>query len=344
MLKLKDIRHKFQDKSWIMISNIKSFFLSKAIKKCLKNIANASKAIYFNSICKVIVLLFAKKNIEKKKYKVSLCLIYKDEAPFLKEWIDYHKMIGVDHFYLYNNNSSDNHREVIQTYIEESIVTLIDWPYPTAQMAAYKNCYKNYRNESNWICFLDADEFICLKKDNNIAEWLNKYTKFPSVTVYWKMFGTGGLLKHDFNKLVIEQYNVCWDHFNIHGKCFANTRYDIANFDKWFMHHSTYMYFKVGILKLKLPPINQFKYFCTLDTMWGHGKSKDLKSTIQINHYFTKAWDIYSAKRYKTDVFFEENPKLDYSYFYKYEMKNTNVDYTIYRFIMKLKISRGDLT
>ncbi|WP_369598480.1 glycosyltransferase family 2 protein, partial [uncultured Muribaculum sp.] len=41
------------------------------------------------------------------RHKVSLCLIFKDEEPYLKEWIDYHILIGVDHFYLYNNNSSD---------------------------------------------------------------------------------------------------------------------------------------------------------------------------------------------------------------------------------------------
>jgi len=313
------------------------------IKKYLKNLINALLAIYYNSICKMLVLLFAKKNLEKKRYKVSLCLIFKDEAPFLEEWIDYHILIGVDHFYLYNNNSTDSYREVIQPYIEDGIVTLIDWPYDAAQMAAYKNCYENYRSESNWISFLDADEFICLKENQDIAEWLEKYSIFPSVTVYWKIFGTGGLIKHNFNRLVIEQYNVCWDHFNVHGKCFVNTHYDIANFDTWFMHHSTYMYFKIGPLKLKLPPVNQFKYFCTLDTMWGHGKNKNSKSTIQINHYFTKAWDIYNAKRNKTDVYFKKNPKLDYSCFYKYEMKCTSMDYDICRFIIKLKIIMGHI-
>jgi hypothetical protein len=313
------------------------------IKKSLNRLTIFTLAIYYNSIAKLLVILFAKRKLEKRKYVVSLCLIFKDEAPFLKEWIDFHKMIGVDHFYFYNNNSTDNFLEIIQPYLNQNDITLIDWPYQQAQHKAYKHCYDTYRKDSNWISFLDADEFICLKNEENIADWLSKYSKYPSVTAYWKMFGTGGLLKHDYNKLVIEQYHVSWDHFNVHGKCFVNTKYDIANFDKWFVHHSTYMYFKIRFVQIVLPPVNQFKYFCTLDTLWGHGKNKDSKSTIQINHYFTKAWDVYSAKRNKSDVFFKENPKLDYSYFYKYEMKNTSVDYTIYRFIIKLKISRGEI-
>ncbi len=316
----------------------------KSFKQFVKTkLISFFQMLFYNSIVKGWIIAFGKKDKRKLKYKVSLCLIFKDEAPFLKEWIDYHKMIGVNHFYLYNNNSIDNYKEIVQPYIDNGIVTLIDWPYQQAQHKAYKHCFENYRNDNNWISFLDADEFFCLKEGNDITEWLDKYRKFPSITVCWKMFGTGGLIEHDYDKLVIEQYNVCWEHFNVHGKCFVNTRYDIANFDTWFVHHSTYMLFKLFFLKIKLPPINQFKYFCPLDTMWGHGKKKDSESEVQINHYFTKAWDIYSAKRNKTDVYFEKNPKLDYSYFYKYEMKCTSVDYIISRFIIKLKISRGEI-
>ena len=61
------------------------------------------------------------------KYKASLCLIFKDEAPYLKEWLEYHLLIGIDHFYLYNNNSSDNYLEVLGPYIEDGTVTLINY-------------------------------------------------------------------------------------------------------------------------------------------------------------------------------------------------------------------------
>lgn len=317
--------------------------LKQKIRKCLNYMIDVLQAIYYNSICKVLVLLFAKKNIEKKKYKVSLCLIFKDEALFLKEWIDYHKMIGVDHFYLYNNNSTDSYREVIQPYIEDGIVTLIDWPYLQAQIAAYKNCYENYRSESNWISFLDADEFICPKYKDNIVDWLTDYSKFPSIVVHWRVFGTGGMLQHDFSRLVIEQYHVCWDRFYQYGKCFVNTEYNIANFDTWYMHHLTYMYFKMGMLKIKLPPIDQFRRFCIVDRLENGIPDELNRSTIQINHYFTKSWSVYSAKRNKTDVYFKSNPKEKHSHFEKFEMKCTSCDYMIYRFLIRLKIIRGEI-
>ena len=42
------------------------------------------------------------------KYKVSICAIFKNEAKYLREWIEFHKIVGVEHFYLYNNFSTDD--------------------------------------------------------------------------------------------------------------------------------------------------------------------------------------------------------------------------------------------
>ena len=40
---------------------------------------------------------------QQKKYTVAVCAIFKNESVFLKEWLEYHLLIGVEHFYLYNN-------------------------------------------------------------------------------------------------------------------------------------------------------------------------------------------------------------------------------------------------
>lgn len=274
------------------------------------------------------------------KYRLSLCLIFKNEAPFLKEWLEYHSMLGVEHFYMYNNNSTDNFREIIQPYIEKGIITLIEWPYEQSQFKAYKDCYDRFRFETNWLSFLDADEFICLKYQNNIVNWLSKFDKYPAVNIHWLMFGTGGVVEHDYSSNVIEQYFASWDCLNKHGKCIINTRYDIANFHTWYVHHHTYMYYKICGIRMVIPAVNQFGYICTIDKIWGGGKDKLKSSTIQINHYFTKSWSIYSTKMKKTDVLFENNPKADYGYFYRYEDKCIARNFTIQRFFVKMKIEQ----
>ena len=314
------------------------------IRKIVKLTTDLNRALYYNFLCKTLVLLFSKRKKVQKKYQVSLCLIFKDEAPFLKEWLDYHLIIGVDHFYLYNNNSTDNFEEVIKPYIERDEVTLIDWPYQQAQLKAYKHCYEMYRHDSNWISFLDADEFICLKYKDNIADWLTDYERFPSISVSWLVFGTGGRVQHNSNKLLIEQYIVSWDRFYKYGKCFINTYYDIANFESSHLHHLTYTYLKIGMLRIKLPPINQFYKFYWIENLENSSAQQLNNSTIQINHYFTKAWDVYSAKRKKTDVFYTKNPKENLSLFEKFEMNCITSNFQIFRFIIKLKIFTKEIS
>src|SRR5262245_23964419 len=67
------------------------------------------------------------------KYQLTICAIFKNEKKYLKEWIEYHRLIGVDHFYLYNNNSSDHPLELLLPYIKTGIVTVIAWPDALAQ-------------------------------------------------------------------------------------------------------------------------------------------------------------------------------------------------------------------
>ena len=82
------------------------------------NIVSFLQTLFYNSVCKGWIELFGKHDKRTMKYSVSLCLIFKNEAPFLKEWLDYHLTVGVDHFYLYNNNSDDDFmREIGRAHV-----------------------------------------------------------------------------------------------------------------------------------------------------------------------------------------------------------------------------------
>ena len=55
---------------------------------------------------------------QQKKYTVAVCAIFKNESVFLKEWLEYHLLIGVEHFYLYNNFSEDNYQDILAPYLD----------------------------------------------------------------------------------------------------------------------------------------------------------------------------------------------------------------------------------
>ena len=272
-----------------------------------------------------------------KKYHISICGIFKNEGQFLKEWIEYNNMIGIDHFYLYNNNSDDNYAEVLTPYIEDGIVTLIEFPYNHAQMKAYQHFYETYRNETQWVSFLDIDEFFVPISHNNLTGWIKSYEKYPVIQIYWKMFGTEGLMTHNPNQLVIEQYHVSWKTVYDCGKCLINTDYEIVRYDAS-MHHGPTIYFPIMGIKFKVKPINIFRRSALGEgTYLSIGVNKQAPS-IQINHYWSKAWDIYDEKRKRSDVYFKENPKAKIEYFLFHENQNCSCDYNIYKYLMQLKL------
>src|SRR6187431_1294722 len=84
---------------------------------------------YFFISLIIPLIIFVKRLFNKKaknyKYTVCLCGIFKNEAKFLDEWIQFHLVVGIDHFYLYNNNSDDNYYEILKPYIEKGFVDLI---------------------------------------------------------------------------------------------------------------------------------------------------------------------------------------------------------------------------
>src|ERR1043166_6932935 len=98
-------------------------------------------------------------NDEDGFYPLAACLIFKNEAVYLKEWLDFHRLVGVEKFFLYNNASEDNYKTVLQPYIEKGIVALHDFPMapPNAQTEAYNLCLKTHRRHARWIAFIDID-------------------------------------------------------------------------------------------------------------------------------------------------------------------------------------------
>ena len=297
------------------------------------------ESLFFNYAIRPFLFRKPKYN---KKYRISICGIFKNEAPFLHEWIEYHIMIGIDHFYMYNNNSEDKYLVVLQPYIDKGYVTLIQWTKNHAQMEAYQHFYANYAKETQWLSFLDIDEFLVPRYADNINDWIKDYEKYPVILIYWKMFGTGGRMEHNFNLLTIEQYINSHEGFSSKkGKCIVNTDYKVAVWDDM-SHHHTSVAFPFWGKNIRLYGVNPFHRFVIGSI---HPKINNYpKASIQINHYWSKAWDIYDEKRQRTDVFFKDNPKQNLSYFFRFEQQNIACDYSVFRFLMKLKMQMMNIS
>jgi hypothetical protein len=139
------------------------------------------------------------------KAYLSLCAIYRNEAPYLREWVELHRLVGVERFFLYDNLSDDEHREVLAPYLEDQTVLIRDWPLFPGQGRAYRDCLEQHRDDSRWIAFLDLDEFLFSPTGQPVAELLVNYEQWPGVGVNRATFGTSGR-RHKPPGLVIENY------------------------------------------------------------------------------------------------------------------------------------------
>jgi hypothetical protein len=210
-------------------------------------------------------------------------------------------------------------------------VDLIDWPFDHSQMQAYEHCYNNHKNETNWLTFLDVDEFVCPISTDNIQSWLLNYENYPGVAVYWRQFGSNGKLIHDNNQLVIEQYTQCWPKLGAYTKMFCNMNFPIVEFDNPHI-------FLSKIAGISIPPINQFKKIISMGI---HRRSIVDGSTIQINHYWGKAYDCFVENKInRSDVYHAndaEMARVREKLLKSYESMCTDSDFTIQRFLYQTK-------
>lgn len=152
---------------------------------------------------------------EDYSYKLSILAIFQNEERFLKEWIDFHRLMGVEHFYLFNHLSSDDYLSVLQPYLSVGLVELYDWPYPSqegneadwtrVQSAAYREGIARAKGNTKWLAILDADEFLFPVQAFNLTDWLSGYEECSGILVNWQVFGTSHVPKIADDQLLIEQ-------------------------------------------------------------------------------------------------------------------------------------------
>ena len=123
---------------------------------------------------------------------LAICAVFKDEAAYLREWVEFHQLMGVERFYLYNNNSTDRYLDALQMHIASGAVVIHEWPQHPAQLQAYEHCLKTHGHEADWIGFIDVDEFLFSPSAKALPDVLADFADHPGVGVNWVMFGSSG--------------------------------------------------------------------------------------------------------------------------------------------------------
>ena len=154
---------------------------------------------------------------------LSICAIYRNEAPYLREWVAFHRLMGAERFYLYDNASTDDHEEALRPFMDDGSVSVTSWPQSPGQMAAFEDCLRAHRDDSRWIAFIDVDEFLFAPTGERVADVLRDFEAHPGVVVNWAVFGTSGH-REPADGLVTESFTRRTDRdaWNRHTKSIVN--------------------------------------------------------------------------------------------------------------------------
>src|SRR3990167_2033923 len=140
---------------------------------------------------------------------IGITTIQRNRAPWIKEWIAFHYLVGFRKFYIYLHKCTDDTEKILTKLKEKFDIQIIivssalEWP----MMECYSDSYARFGNEVDWMAFIDGDEFLFPVKDKSMEIALKKYSgkKISALGVYWSCFGSSGHIKEP-KGLIIENY------------------------------------------------------------------------------------------------------------------------------------------
>ncbi len=125
---------------------------------------------------------------------IALCAIVKDEVRAIVEWLAYHKALGFSDIVIYDNESSDGTEKILQALDDAGELLRLEWPHAVGarpQRLAYDHMRRH--STADWIAFFDVDEFLHLRQDQSMPEFLARFgDDVNGIAVHWHAFNSGG--------------------------------------------------------------------------------------------------------------------------------------------------------
>jgi hypothetical protein len=226
------------------------------------------------------------------KHELAIAAIFKNEAPYLDEWLCFHHGIGATQFYLYNNNSTDDYRSVLAPWIARDLVTLIDWPRVPGQRSAYRHCFRAYWREARWIAVVDIDEYLFSPKQADIRPILRSLGHLKGIFVYLLSFGSSGHVRKPEGGTLASYTRRHRFGAVVTGKSIVNPRWvrDVPNAHYFSLWGGRYC--NTSELPASSPGARK------------PGDGAPVYDVLRINHYWSRSLEELEAKSKRDDAFY----------------------------------------
>jgi hypothetical protein len=218
-------------------------------------------------------------NNQEKKYELCACTMVYNQATSLKEWITYHAWLGVERWFIYDNNSDDSIHDSVEKLESQNFnVTRHTWPWIKTQEAGFSHCALRARDECNWVGFFDVDEFFYFPRDhqqglsgrNSLSSLVANYSSSSTIAeirTSCHSFGPSGLSSHPMQGVTVG-YTCRLQSPERHKSIIRPDLLDVTLLNV--VHH------------FRVKP--------------GYTYQNVIESNVVINHYKYQAWETFRAK------------------------------------------------
>ncbi|MBT3140901.1 glycosyltransferase family 2 protein [Phaeobacter gallaeciensis] len=228
----------------------------------------------------------------------------KNEAPYITEWVAYHRAMGVDNFLIYTNDCSDGTTEILDRLQDLGVLqhrNNDEWKGNSPQQYALNQALKEpVIKNAEWIIHIDVDEFINVRTGNGtLQDFLAEVPDATNVAMTWRLFGHNGVT-HLSDELVIDQFDTC-------APKFCPKPHTVWGFKTMFKNIGAYE-------KISCHRPNKLDDAHRAQVQWVNGSGKDMTKEaadkgwrsskksigydlIQLNHYALRSAESYLIKR-----------------------------------------------
>lgn len=258
----------------------------------------------------------------------AISIMSRDENRYLKEWIDYHLLIGVDHIQIWDNESKIPIKETVKEYIDNKLVSVREIKGLRdigRQCETQKKSMKMYLKQYKWVALLDTDEFIVLlEKEIDIKQYLKKYEQYGGVALNWMMFNANGHEKTPKSQIDSFTFALNTQH-NKHIKTIARPKFYLTSPNPHFVES------KRPIVNAKGEAIRGGPF----------NEPMILDSGMRINHYYTRSEEDWKIKMQRGpgggNNHGKPKPKYNMEVFKKFQDMDGEHNYDIINLVKRIK-------
>jgi hypothetical protein len=133
-----------------------------------------------------------------RKVYLTLGAIVRDQAHYVKEWLTFYYVIGVERMVIVLHQCRDDTEQQIRslpffsTHIKLYRVNVSSSDTSPVQVGTYKRIFAEWGPSTEWLMIADADEFYFGTVEDHLPTVLGRYEDYGGLAANWVMFGPDG--------------------------------------------------------------------------------------------------------------------------------------------------------